>query len=232
MQDQQPRKHPSISQLESLRMQELRERVLNTAKESARLGLIIGTSGNVSARDSQTGLVAITPSGIPYDTLCPEDLPIIDIRGQVVEAKEGRKPSSETPLHTEVYRTRNDVHGVVHTHSTFATVFSVMGEGIPTVTIPLAVYGPVPVSPFLMPGSRELAIRATQSLGPRGKAVLLQNHGVLCVGATVEEALTCAGYVEEGAKIAYLARVAGRCTKIPQDAAHSIRDKAQEGKSV
>ncbi len=225
-------KTPVSSTPGSMQVQDLRERVLIAAKESARLGLVSGTSGNVSAQDPETGLIAITPSGVPYETLSPEDLPIVDIHGRVVEAKEGVWPSSETPLHTEVYRTRTDVNGVVHTHSTYGTVFSVLNENIPTVTVPLAIYGPIPVSPFHMPGSPELAAEAVKSLGPEGRAVLLQNHGVLCVGPTVEEALTCAAYVEEGAQVAYLARAVGRCWEIPEDGARAVKAKAREGKPV
>ncbi len=205
-------------------LKNLRERVLLVALESMRCGLIAGTSGNVSARDPRTGLIAITPSGTPYETLTPGDLPLINACGQIIEISgSGFVPSSETPLHTEVYKARPDINGVVHTHSAYGTAMSVLVESLPIVTVPLAAHGPVPVVPFKMPGSQELAQAVVSHLGPTGRAVLLRNHGVLCVGGTVEDALICAMYIEEGSKVAHLCLLAGNVNPIPKEAVLAIK---------
>jgi L-ribulose-5-phosphate 4-epimerase len=211
-------------------LDELQIRVHAIALESARLGLIRGTSGNISARDPETGLVVITPSGIPYEALSPNDLPVVNLDGHLVRGN--LKPSSETHLHMAVYRARTDVNGIAHTHSVYGTVFSVLNREIPTVTVPLALYGPVSVAPFRIPGSLELAEEVVTHLSKARKAILLQNHGVLCVGVTVEEALNCAAYVEEGAQVAYLAMAVGTFTSISPEHAEMMKEKAGRGEAL
>jgi L-fuculose-phosphate aldolase len=211
-------------------LEDLKKEVLEAALSCSKQRLISGTSGNVSARDPQTGLIVITPSSVSYEELAPADLPILDADGRVVQGT--LRPSSEAPLHTAVYRERSDVNGVVHTHSIYATVFSVLSKDIPAVTVPLALYGPVPVAPFKVPGSDELASIAVKCLGSDGRAVLLQNHGVLCAGKTVGDAMTCATYVEEGAQVAYLALVAGGLNPIPAEAVKEIKEKYRKGPAV
>ncbi len=188
-----------------------------------------GTSGNVSAQDPKTGLIAITPSAVPYQKLRPRDICVITPAGKVVFGF--RKPSSETPMHTAVYRIRPDVKGIVHSHSLYATVLSVLNRPLPAVTVPLAAIGPVPVAPFRLPGSQELADEVVSGLGDWGKAVLMQNHGLLCACASVEEALECAIYVEEGAQVAYFALLAGGLNPIAHEHAVVLRAATEKGKA-
>ncbi len=207
---------------------ELRERVLKTSQELYRLQMARGTSGNVSARDPESGLIAITPSGIPYEVLTTEDITIVNQHGKVVYG--GQIPSSETPMHTAVYRLRPNIHGIVHTHSLYATVFSVLNKELPVVTVPLAMFGPVPVAGFRLPGSQELADEVARCLGSRRKSVLLQNHGALCADDTVEKALNCAIYIEEGSHVAYLALLAGGLNPIPHKYVAMMQDVSGKGR--
>jgi len=208
----------------------LRKQVLEAAREMSRLELVRGTSGNVSARDPGTGLVAITPSSLPYDTLEPEDIMVVDYSGNVIEGT--RRPSSETPMHTAVYRARPDVLAVMHTHSPHATAFGVAGSPLRAVTVPLAIYGPVQVALFELPGTAKLAEECVRSLGSEGMAVLLQNHGILTVGRTLAEALEIAVYVEEGAQVALLCHAAGTLKLIPERQAQEIKRAWKAGREV
>ena len=107
----------------------LRRQVLDVSVQVYRTQMARGTSGNVSARDPESGMIAITPSAIPYERLQEEDIVIIDPNGELVYGHQ--RPSSETPMHTLVYRERQDVNGIVHTHSLYATVFSVLNKELP-----------------------------------------------------------------------------------------------------
>ena len=89
-------------------------------------------------------------------------------------------------MHTGIFRDRPDVFGIVHTHSIYATTITLIGHEIPAVTVPLSGLAPVKILPFKLPGSQELADEAVKLLGKDGKAILLANHGVLCVAPTVK----------------------------------------------
>lgn len=208
----------------------LRKEVLDAALEMSRMALARGTSGNISARDPESGLVAITPTGLPYGTLRPEDIVVVDVDSKVVEGKHG--PSSETPMHTAIYRARPDVFGVVHTHSPYATALSVANVELPVITIPLVALGPVKIVPFELPGSDELAKAVVAYLGADKDAVILQNHGVLCTGPNVAKALSSAVDVEEGAQVALFAMLAGAVNPIPDEAVRKMREALKEGKAL
>jgi L-ribulose-5-phosphate 4-epimerase len=112
-------------------LEALREEIYRLHLELPRNSLVAWTSGNVSGRDRETGLVVIKPSGIRYEHLTPENMVVVDLEGKVVEGK--HKPSSDTFAHIYVYRERPDINGVVHTHSTFATAWAAAGKPIPPV---------------------------------------------------------------------------------------------------
>ena len=193
-------------------LQELRKRVMLTAHQVFDTGLVQGTSGNVSARDEETGLVAITPTGFPYDQITEDDIVIIDLDGNVQEGR--RKPSSETPMHTRVYRDRSWVGGVVHTHSPFATTFSVLGQPIPAIHYVIAFLGhEIPVAPYATYGTPELAANASLAMG-ECRAVLLANHGVLTAAESIEQAFQNAHLVEYLATLYYRALSTGLEPKI------------------
>jgi L-fuculose-phosphate aldolase len=165
--------------------------------------LVIGTSGNVSARDSETGHVAITPSGVSYADLSADDIVLVDPSGMVVDGN--WMPSSELPMHLAVYRLRPDVMAIVHTHSPHATAFAACGRAIPAIHYDIAAIGnPIRVAPYATYGTDALADNAVRTLGT-DQAVLLENHGVLAVGTTVEHAYAIAQKVEYLAELYVLA---------------------------
>ncbi len=165
----------------------LKGEVLKTAKAGYREGLFAGTSGNLSARDPGSGLIVITPTSLPYDSMTSADLVVMDGDGRVVEGN--RKPSSEWRMHLRMYKGREDVLAVFHTHSPYATSFAVLRKPIPPVLTEMIPFigGDIPVAEFALPGSPELGASALRALESRN-ACLLANHGVVAVGASVEEA--------------------------------------------
>ena len=214
---------------EEMKYQEIREIVVEAAKKSNALGLIHGTSGNISMRDDNDEVVAITPSGIEYETMTAEDITLVDLDGNVIEGK--YKPSSETPMHTAIMRARPDVRAVVHTHSLFATVMSMKGGNLPRATVPSNMYYPIPVTDcFALPGSEELADSAVRAIGKEGDVTLLKNHGLIAAGKDMDAAMTCAVYTEECAQVGYYA--AGLDDFIPEEAALAIRKAAKGGGAV
>ena len=189
-------------------LEALRNEVVRCAQEAETQGLCRWRSGNFSARDKKTGLVCMTPSGVDRRTMSAEDIVVMNMDARVVEAAKGRKPSSETLMHLAAYEVRPDVCAIVHTHSPFALVFAALERPIPGLVLEAAHLhcegGSVPVAPFAPQGTPELAdsVRAPLRMGD---ALLLARHGVLTVGASLDDALLKAAYVEELAELAYRA---------------------------
>jgi L-fuculose-phosphate aldolase len=185
----------------------MRETVTRLGRQLSDRGLTSGTGGNVSVRRGDR--VAVSPSGVPYDDVTPDRVPVVDLSGEVVVAADGR-PSSETPIHVAIYRRRDDLGGVVHTHSPYATTFACLGDPIPPTYYELAFAGPeVPVVDYAPPGSEELAALAAGAFDERHDACLLQNHGVVAGGADGPAALETAEKVEYAARIGHQARAVG-----------------------
>ncbi|MBS7608870.1 MAG: class II aldolase/adducin family protein [Candidatus Bathyarchaeia archaeon] len=182
----------------------LRDRLVHVGKQLYDQGLVIGTEGNISARIPGTDRILIKPSGVSMGSLRAEDFIVVDLDGNKVEGK--LSPSIETPLHTAIYNVRSDVHGVVHTHAPFATAFGIAGIEIIPLQVEMFLYIPngVPILPFELPGSRALA-EAVQKLIRDFNAVILENHGVITVGSTIEEACLLNRMVEECAKVQFVA---------------------------
>ena len=202
---------------------EQRLELTEATREMYRRGLVGAYSGNTSMRLSgsgDAGLLLVTPTHHPYYRLQPEELVVVDLEGEPVE-EGGMAPSSETRLHLEIYRNRDDVQAVVHTHSIHASVASVVGRDIPPLIdeMLLTIGGPVKVSKYAFPGTQQLAEEAYASLGDRN-AALLRNHGVVGVGPDIWEALEVADLVERLAQIFVLARNFGARTisTLPDDA--------------
>lgn len=204
------------------RIEDLKREVLDAAKLAYKEALFAGTSGNLSAVDNETGLVVITPTSLPYDTMTVEDLVVLDLGGAVAEGT--RKPSSEWRMHLEIYRHREDVSAVFHTHSPYATAFAVTGKRVPLVLIEMIPFigGDIPVADFAMPGSVELGLEALRVIKNRS-ACLLKNHGVLAVGNSVGQAHLRAVYVEDAAKIYHLALSAGEPQMVPEAAVLAMK---------
>lgn len=189
--------------------QKLREEVAEVAREMISSGLVTGTSGNVSALTPE-GEVLITPSGLDYSILEPEDVVLVDLEGRVLEGEFA--PSTETPMHTGIYRARSNIGGIVHTHSYFSTTLACLGWEIPSVHYMLAVLsddGRVPVAPYATYGTEELAGHASEALGDTHRACLLQNHGTITVGDGPSKAFSLTVVLEDMAQIYYRTRLIG-----------------------
>jgi L-fuculose-phosphate aldolase len=176
------------------------KKLSQAGKELAAKGLVKGTSGNISARIPSTDTFLIKPSGARMERLKPEELVLVDLEGNKISGR--RDVSAETPMHAAIYRARHDVQAVVHTHAPTATAFGIAGKEILPLQIEvfMLLAKGVPVVPFKQPGSKALA-EAVQKQMADCDAVILENHGIVTVGSTLEAACSLNEMVEEAAKI-------------------------------
>jgi L-ribulose-5-phosphate 4-epimerase len=170
-------------------------------------GLVVMTSGNISGRDPETGLVVIKPSGYSYEEMTAADMVVVDMDGNVVEGH--LKPSVDTATHLYVYAHRPDVFGIGHTHSTYATSFAALARPIPPcLTASAMLGGEIPCGGFAAIGGEQIGAEIVRTIGS-ARAVLMQNHGVFTVGDSPRQAAKMAIEVEEIAKITHLAMLKG-----------------------
>ena len=196
-----------------MRLEDLRSAVLEANLELVRRGLILYTFGNASGIDRESGVVAIKPSGVPYEDLHPADMVLTDLDGRVVEG--GLRPSSDLATHLLLYREFPQIGGVVHTHSEFATAWAQAGREIPAYGTTHAdyFYGPVPVTEELTAdevntdyvlNTGHAIVRRFAELDPLAvPAVLVAGHAPFCWGATPADAAHNAVVLEAVARIAY-----------------------------
>ncbi|MDD2401165.1 MAG: class II aldolase/adducin family protein [Clostridia bacterium] len=203
-------------------LEQQRKKIIYTAKKSQEMGLIPLTFGNFSLRDKETGYICITPSGMDYQELKPEDIVVVDADCNVIDGE--RKFSIETPMHCMVFRNRPDVNGICHTHSVFATAWASTNNCLPAVVAELValVGGTVDTAPYRPMGSVELAEVVTETLKDK-YAVLMANHGLLAVGPDIETAFVNSVIVEEGAKTTYYASNIGKVNIIPEEDCKMLR---------
>ncbi|MFC6872406.1 class II aldolase/adducin family protein [Halobellus marinus] len=189
-----------------------REAVADLGREMLAQGLTEGTGGNISYRNGDR--VAINPSGVPYEEIDPEDVPLVSIDGEQVAGELGA--SSEKPMHLQIMRERDDVGAVVHTHSPYASTFASLQEPIPATHYLIAFAGKeVPVTDYYEPGTERLGQAAVDALGEDNNACLLGNHGVITVGEDAEAAFEVALMVEYCARIHYQGSNIGEPTHLP-----------------
>lgn len=199
-----------------MRLVTLRSELVYYMRKLAASGLVRHTQGNISARDRETGLICITPSGMEYDVIGIEDIVVIDDHGAVVEGR--WKPTVETPTHARIYRERSDVHAVIHAHAPYATTFGIVYQPIPLVLMEAAccLGGAVPVAPYMMSGTEPFAELVVRILG-KGYAVVWGNHGILVAGPTLKQTLSMAHAVEDNAQAYLLAKQLGEPVLLPAD---------------
>jgi L-ribulose-5-phosphate 4-epimerase len=195
----------------------LRAEVLEANLELVRRGLVLYTFGNASGIDRETGLVAIKPSGVPYDRMTAEEMVICDLDGKIIEGR--LKPSSDLDTHLELYRKFPAIGGVVHTHSESATAWAQSGRDIPAFGTTHADYfhGPVPATEVLsdeeIQGDYEMntgraIVRRFHGLDPMAiPAVLVSGHGPFCWGRSANDAAHNAVILESVARMAFHTRV-------------------------
>lgn len=206
-----------------MKYEKIRKQVLDAILDAVNQGLIHGTSGNIAMRDDEDDVVAITPSGISYKGMTAEDIAIVDMDGKLLDGP--YKPSSEVPMHLSTMRARKDVKATVHTHGMFATIMA-MGENpvLEPITPPQCEFTPIGIVPFTMPGSNDVADKVVETLGEKGRAVLIKNHGMFCCGKDMKAAMAAAVYTEEMATTAYYAKVLGNYEPMPEEAVKKMQE--------
>ncbi|MDQ2777318.1 MAG: L-ribulose-5-phosphate 4-epimerase AraD [Acidobacteriota bacterium] len=213
-------------------MKSLREEVLEVNLELVRRGLVVFTFGNASGFDPESGIILIKPSGVAYDKLTPGDLVATDLDGKIIEGS--LRPSSDLDTHLAIYRAFRGVHGVVHTHSRYATAWAQAGREIPCLGTTHSDYfrGPIPVTPHMTAGEIQseyelntghVIVRRFEGLDPlETSAVLVAGHAPFCWGGTPTEAAHTAVVVEEIAHLAFLTTTINADVKPLSD---TLRDK-------
>jgi L-ribulose-5-phosphate 4-epimerase len=194
-------------------MTELKELVWRANLDLARSGLVLLTFGNVSGIERRRGIIAIKPSGVPYEEIKPEDIVLVDLEGRVVEG--GLNPSSDTPIHLELYRAFEDIGGIAHTHSPYATMFAQSRREIPCFGTTHAdlLNGPVPVTRQMTEAevgrnyeanTGKVIVERFAGLSPLViPAVLVAGHGPFAWGQSPGEAVRVNVILEHIAKAAF-----------------------------
>ncbi|WP_043630202.1 class II aldolase/adducin family protein [Nonomuraea candida] len=199
----------------------LREQLCEYGRRAVELGLVIGTSGNLSVREGD--LVAVTPSGVALDRLTPESCPVVDLTGRRVEGE--LRPSSETPMHLAVYET-TDARAIVHTHSVFGTVVATTMTELPPVHYnALLLGGTVRVAEYATYGTPELAANVRAALEGGKRAALMANHGGMTLGATLEEAFEATRLLEWLCEVYVRALGVGKPTVLTEDQLAAVVDR-------
>ena len=197
------------------------------------LGSELGTAGNVSVRIDGEALIAITPSGRRYQDLVPDDISIVDFDQKMVSGN--HYPSVEAAMHIGVYRTRQDVGAVVHTHQPFASVLAVINEPIPPLfdDITMTLGGIVQVIPYALSGSPELVEKVVGIITNGCQAFLMQNHGALCIGADIEKAIKNVALLEKVAFVYYHALTTGKpISELPKETVEMLYSSSKTKTSI
>lgn len=208
-------------------LEKLRQEVWQMNLELPKNRLVSMTSGNVSGRDRGTNYVVIKPSGVKYEDLKSSDMVVVDLEGKVIEGE--LRPSFDTLTHLYVYRHRQDVNGIVHTHSNYATSFAALGEPIPVCLTAMADQfgGPIPVGAYARIGEEEIGKEIIRSIG-ESPAILMKNHGVFTLGPSPRTALKTAVMLEDLAKTVFLAMLRGAPLEIPEEEVKRAHKKYME----
>ena len=204
-------------------LEELRTHVLQTARLLPKYNLVWMAGGTVCARDPQTGYVVVTPSGLDYERLTPDDMTVTDMNMNLIEGK--YRPSVALNLWTGFMRARPELYAVVHTHSPYATAFSVVYQPIPVITETMADWfgQPIKVTRYLSVEDPEFPTLPVEVMGD-GYAVLLGNHGPITVGKSLEHALERAVTLEEAARTYSIARTIGTPASVTKEQARASFD--------
>jgi len=205
-------------------LEQLKEQLWKLHLELPKNGLVTWTGGNISARDPESGLVVIKPSGVMYEDLRPEDHVVLDLEGDVREG--ALAPSSDTASHLYIYRHMPHVGGIVHTHSPYATAFAALGRPIPVYLTAIAdeFGGPIPCADFALIGGEEIGQQVVQHIGS-SPAVLLKNHGVFTVGTSAKTAVKAAVMVEDIARTVWYALQLGTPDEIAPEDVKKLHDR-------
>jgi L-fuculose-phosphate aldolase len=199
-----------------MELNSLKREIINIGIELVKKKLTRGTCGNISCKIPNQKKILITPSGIPYEKIKPNDILVVNFDGEVEEGDQ--KPSVETPFHLAIYRKRDDIGAIVHTHSQYALAVSAVVDSIPVFLDEIFSHigGRLEVGKYALPGSDELAENVLKALGDKN-AALLSNHGAVCCGKNLESAFEVAEVVEQICKIFILSSIIGEVKSLPQE---------------
>ncbi len=194
-----------------------RESVLFHSKKMWEAGLVVASAGNVSARISGHDAIAITPTSVPYDVMSADQIVVVGLDSGLPIESEAR-PSGELPMHLAVYRHREDVGAVVHTHAPYVSALSVLRKPLPPIIDEMIVYfgGTIGVADYAFSGTDDLGANVIGALGDRA-GVLLSNHGNVCVGSDLSEALHVALTMEATARIYLSSLRVGEPIALPEE---------------
>ena len=195
----------------------LRDAIVECGRIAYERRLLMSNDGNISVLTAE-GNMLITPSGLCKGRMSADDLLLMDMDGNVLSSAPGRRPSSETPMHLEVYKQRPDVHAVLHAHPIFATTLTVSDYPLPVDVLPevLLALGDVPTTRYATPSSHDDA-DAIHDLIRDHDALLLRQHGSLTVGADLDEALIRLERVEHVAEVFWRAHMLGKVNRILEE---------------
>jgi L-fuculose-phosphate aldolase len=207
-----------------MRLEKERKEIVAFGRKLLTSGLTAGTGGNLSIVNRKKNLVAITPSGVDYLEMRPEDVVLLGLEGQPVETSK-YNPSSELLFHLALYRKRQDIQSIVHTHSVYATTLASLGWEIPAFHYLVAYSGKkVPLAAYATFGSEELARNVAGAIG-ENNAVLMEGHGVVTVGPTLAKAFETAEIIEYVAQVYYLAKGRGEPTILSDEEMNNVLEK-------
>ena len=200
-----------------------REQVIEYSLKLLSEGLTNGTAGNVSIFNREEGLVAISPTGVSYSELTPEMISIVDLEGKLIE---GLKPSSELEMHMILYRNREDVNAVIHTHPVYTTVLACLRQDLPAIDYMIAVTGATKVrcAEYASYGTKELAENAYKAMGS-SLAVILANHGLTTAGKDIANAFNITVQVEYISNLYIKARNIGEPIILPDKEMNSMLER-------
>jgi L-fuculose-phosphate aldolase len=205
---------------------ELKAILVKTGITMLNEGLTVGTWGNFSVRDPETGLIYITPSGMEYNEISENDIVVLDNNLSIVDGT--RVPSIEKIMHVTIYNERPDVNAVIHTHPLYSSVLGVNGMELPGIGEDFVqiVGDRMICSEYALPGTEQLAKNAVKALG-KNNGVLLPNHGTIVVGPTMSMALTICQVVEKTAHIYIMSLSIGTPNLIDPEDIIAMQDYAQ-----
>lgn len=207
-----------------MRLLKERQDIICFGNKMLKAGLTTGSGGNISCFNRKEQCIAITPSGIEYPLLRPEDIVLLHPDGIPCKAG-GNRPSSEFGFHVALYDKRKDINAVVHTHSTYATTFACLHREIPAVHYLVGFAGKkVPLAPYATYGTPELAFKVASTI-ENYNALLLANHGLVAVGKNLTTAFNTAEEIELVARICYQAECIGKPVILPDEEMERVIEK-------
>ncbi len=203
-----------------------RKQVVDYSKKLLASNLVKGSGGNISLSNAEKTMMAVTPSGVVYDVLEPEDIVILDMDGKKLQGD--LEPTSELAFHMALQKLQPEIHAVVHTHSVYATVIACLGWELPAIHYLFGFAGQkVPLAPYATLGTQELSDNICSVIG-ESKAVLMANHGLVAVGENLDKAFTTAEMVEYVAQLYILAKSVGEPSILDSQQMAAVIDKFKD----